>query len=225
MLLADQDRARWDRGARSPRARRSCGAACAATSPGPYQLQAAINAVHSDAPTAAATDWRADPRALRPAAGADPEPGRRAQPRGRRRRGRRAGRRRSRSSTPSTSTATTCSTRSAPTCCAASAATPRRPPAYEAAIAAHRERGRAAVPAAGAGRARRPPASAVGRGSGSRGSVADQVHRRRADERGDEEVRGAWKSRCGVSHCCSTPSRSTATRSPSVIASTWSCVT
>ena len=38
--------------------------------PGPYQLQAAINAVHSDAPDAAATDWRADPRALRPAAGA-----------------------------------------------------------------------------------------------------------------------------------------------------------
>src|SRR5207248_1657219 len=26
--------------------------------PGPYQLQAAINAVHADAPTAAATDWR-----------------------------------------------------------------------------------------------------------------------------------------------------------------------
>ncbi len=26
--------------------------------PGPYQLQAAINAVHSDAPTAADTDWR-----------------------------------------------------------------------------------------------------------------------------------------------------------------------
>ena len=25
--------------------------------PGPYQVQAAINAVHSDAPTAAATDW------------------------------------------------------------------------------------------------------------------------------------------------------------------------
>ena len=25
--------------------------------PGPYQIQAAINAVHSDAPTAAATDW------------------------------------------------------------------------------------------------------------------------------------------------------------------------
>ena len=26
--------------------------------PGPYQIQAAINAVHSDALTAAATDWR-----------------------------------------------------------------------------------------------------------------------------------------------------------------------
>ena len=26
--------------------------------PGPYQLQAAINAVHADAPTAEATDWR-----------------------------------------------------------------------------------------------------------------------------------------------------------------------
>ena len=26
--------------------------------PGPYQVQAAINAVHTDAPTAAATDWR-----------------------------------------------------------------------------------------------------------------------------------------------------------------------
>ena len=26
--------------------------------PGPYQIQAAINAVHSDAPTASATDWR-----------------------------------------------------------------------------------------------------------------------------------------------------------------------
>jgi len=26
--------------------------------PGPYQIQAAINAVHSDAPSAAGTDWR-----------------------------------------------------------------------------------------------------------------------------------------------------------------------
>ena len=33
--------------------------------PGPYQLQAAIAALHADAPTPAATDWRADRRALR----------------------------------------------------------------------------------------------------------------------------------------------------------------
>ena len=31
--------------------------------------------------------------------------------------------------------------------------------------------------------------------------------------------------RCGVSTCCSFPFRITATRSPMVIASTWSCVT
>jgi hypothetical protein len=53
----------------------------------------------------------------------------------------------------------------------------------------------------------------------------EQVHGRRADEARDEEVDGASYSRCGVSTCCSTPSRITATRSPIVIASTWSCVT
>ena len=36
---------------------------------------------------------------------------------------------------------------------------------------------------------------------------------------------GPWKRFCGVSTCCSRPSRITATRCPSVIASTWSCVT
>ena len=36
---------------------------------------------------------------------------------------------------------------------------------------------------------------------------------------------GRSKSCSGVSHCCTVPSRSTATRSPSVIASTWSWVT
>jgi len=36
---------------------------------------------------------------------------------------------------------------------------------------------------------------------------------------------GASYRYCGVSTCCSRPSRSTATRSPSVIASTWSWVT
>src|SRR5919108_3443443 len=57
VLLADQDRSRWDAALvaegqdlvrRWPRRDR----------PGPYQIQAAINAVHSDAPSAEATDWR-----------------------------------------------------------------------------------------------------------------------------------------------------------------------
>jgi RNA polymerase sigma-70 factor (ECF subfamily) len=55
--LADQDRSRWDRGlvAEGQTIVRRC---LQHNRPGPYQIQAAINAVHSDAPTAAATDWR-----------------------------------------------------------------------------------------------------------------------------------------------------------------------
>jgi RNA polymerase sigma-70 factor (ECF subfamily) len=57
VLLADQDRRRWDRDriAEGQAIVRRC---LRRDQPGPYQLQAAINAVHSDAPTAAATDWR-----------------------------------------------------------------------------------------------------------------------------------------------------------------------
>jgi RNA polymerase sigma-70 factor, ECF subfamily len=60
VLLEDQDRSRWDRAAiaeglelveRSLRARRS-------GPPGPYALQAAIAALHAQAPEAATTDWR-----------------------------------------------------------------------------------------------------------------------------------------------------------------------
>jgi RNA polymerase sigma-70 factor (ECF subfamily) len=56
VLLADQDRRRWDRGliAEGQAIVRRC---LRRNQPGPYQLQAAINAVHSDAPAAAATDW------------------------------------------------------------------------------------------------------------------------------------------------------------------------
>ena len=56
VLLADQDRARWDRAlvAEGQDLVRRC---LRRDQPGPYQIQAAINAVHSDAPTAAATDW------------------------------------------------------------------------------------------------------------------------------------------------------------------------
>jgi RNA polymerase sigma-70 factor (ECF subfamily) len=54
--LADQDRSRWDRDliAEGQAIVRAC---LRRNQPGPYQVQAAINAVHSDAPTAAATDW------------------------------------------------------------------------------------------------------------------------------------------------------------------------
>jgi RNA polymerase sigma-70 factor, ECF subfamily len=57
VLLADQDRRRWDPEliAEGQAIVRRC---LRRNQPGPYQLQAAINAVHSDAPTAAATDWR-----------------------------------------------------------------------------------------------------------------------------------------------------------------------
>ena len=56
VLLADQDRGRWDRDlvAEGADLVRAC---LRRNRPGPYQLQAAISAVHSDAATAAQTDW------------------------------------------------------------------------------------------------------------------------------------------------------------------------
>jgi RNA polymerase sigma-70 factor (ECF subfamily) len=57
VLLPDQDRARWDRDliTEGQTLVRRC---LRRNQPGPYQIQAAINAVHSDAATAADTDWR-----------------------------------------------------------------------------------------------------------------------------------------------------------------------
>ncbi len=57
VLLADQDRSRWDRAliAEGQDLVRAC---LRRGQPGPYQIQAAISAVHSDAATAADTDWR-----------------------------------------------------------------------------------------------------------------------------------------------------------------------
>jgi RNA polymerase sigma-70 factor, ECF subfamily len=54
--LAEQDRGRWDRAliAEGQAIVRAC---LRRGSPGPYQIQAAINAVHGDAPAASATDW------------------------------------------------------------------------------------------------------------------------------------------------------------------------
>ncbi len=57
VLLMDQDRGRWNREliAEGQAIVRAC---LRRNQPGPYQLQAAINAVHSDALTEAETDWR-----------------------------------------------------------------------------------------------------------------------------------------------------------------------
>jgi RNA polymerase sigma-70 factor, ECF subfamily len=57
MRLADQDRSLWDRQliAEGQALVRRC---LRRNQPGPYQLQAAINAVHADAESAAATDWQ-----------------------------------------------------------------------------------------------------------------------------------------------------------------------
>ena len=57
VLLAQQDRGLWDRQLidQGQALVRQC---LRLNRPGPYQIQAAINAVHSDAPTADLTDWR-----------------------------------------------------------------------------------------------------------------------------------------------------------------------
>jgi RNA polymerase sigma-70 factor (ECF subfamily) len=56
VLLADQDRGRWDQNLIDEG--RSIARRCVVRNqPGPYQIQAAINAVHSDAAAAVATEW------------------------------------------------------------------------------------------------------------------------------------------------------------------------
>ena len=57
VLLEDQDRARWDRG-RIEEGTALVERAMAFGRPGPYQIQAAIAALHDEASTASATDWR-----------------------------------------------------------------------------------------------------------------------------------------------------------------------
>ncbi len=56
ILLADQDRSRWDLSL-IEEGQALVTACIRRNRPGPYQLQAAINAVHSDAPAAPETDW------------------------------------------------------------------------------------------------------------------------------------------------------------------------
>jgi RNA polymerase sigma-70 factor (ECF subfamily) len=56
VLLADQNRGQWD-GALITEGQALVRRCLRRNQPGPYQIQAAISAVHSDAPSAAATDW------------------------------------------------------------------------------------------------------------------------------------------------------------------------
>jgi RNA polymerase sigma-70 factor (ECF subfamily) len=56
VLLRDQDRTRWDR-AMTEEGQALVHACLRINRPGPYQIQAAINAVHADAASFEATDW------------------------------------------------------------------------------------------------------------------------------------------------------------------------
>jgi RNA polymerase sigma-70 factor (ECF subfamily) len=57
VLLSEQDRSRWDR-TQIDEGVAILDEALALHDPGPYQVQAAISALHAQAPTAEATDWR-----------------------------------------------------------------------------------------------------------------------------------------------------------------------
>ncbi len=57
VLLEDQDRARWDQ-AKIREGIAVLDEALALYTPGPYQVQAAISALHAEAPRAEATDWQ-----------------------------------------------------------------------------------------------------------------------------------------------------------------------
>ena len=73
VLLADQDRSAWDQ-AMIAEGTAVLDAAMALRAPGPYQLQAAIAAVHAAAPSFQQTDWTADCRAVRRTGPAGPVP-------------------------------------------------------------------------------------------------------------------------------------------------------
>ena len=102
VLLADQDRALWDRGAdrRGARARSTARSRCAAAARTSSRRRSP--SLHAEEPR----DWAADRRALRRARAAHRLAGGRAQPGDRGRRGGRARRPASRSSTGSSSTTT-----------------------------------------------------------------------------------------------------------------------
>ena len=98
VLLPDQDRDRWDR-ALIEEGQALVRACLRRSQPGPFQIQAAIDAVHADARDRGRHRLAPDRPALRPAAGGRPDPGGRPQPSRRRGRARRPRRRRLRPST------------------------------------------------------------------------------------------------------------------------------
>lgn len=57
VLLAEQDRSKWD-AAKIAEGIAILDAAMALRTPGPYQVEAAISALHAEAPSAEATDWQ-----------------------------------------------------------------------------------------------------------------------------------------------------------------------
>ena len=80
VLLADQDRTRWDRQAIASALPLVDRALTARHPPGPYALQAAIAAVHAQAVRPEDTDWRQIAALYGELARAAADPGRRAQP-------------------------------------------------------------------------------------------------------------------------------------------------
>ena len=117
VALGDQDRSRWDRG-RIREGRRTLERALALRRPGPYQLQAAIAALHGEATERGGDRLGADRRALRRPRRALPLLGGRGQP------GRRGGARRRSAGGPRRSSRRCSTTRRSP---ATSHSTPPTP--------------------------------------------------------------------------------------------------
>ena len=157
--LAEQDRSLWDRDLIAE------GVALITEAlrrgqVGEYQVQAAIAAVHDQAPRYDDTNWSEIARALRTARAHDRQSDGDAQPCGRHRHGPRARRRASRCSTAwtSSSATTTASTPCAPTSSSSTATRQTAIVEFRAAAAAHREPPRAAATSPP-----RPPALATER--------------------------------------------------------------
>ena len=179
--LADQDRTRWDRRliAEGHDLVRAC---LRRNQPGPFQIQAAIAAVHADAPTADGHRLVPDRRPLRPAARAlRPNAVVAMQPGRRRRRaatGRTPGSPRSTTSTPTRSTTTSRSTPPAPTSSPAAGRTDRGRRRLRPRHRAHHQPHRAPLPRRAA--VRPGLTTTVRRGNGQRRSIEAAERRRRA---------------------------------------------